>query len=91
MKLNPEYILRNVAGEQVVVPTGSASQKINGLITLNDSAAFLWECVAKGLDRKEIVAKVMEEFETDETAVTQDVNGFLDMLLEEGFATEEES
>lgn len=42
MKLNPDYILRNIAGEQVVVPTGQAGQKFNGLITLNSTAVFLW-------------------------------------------------
>lgn len=89
MKLNPEYVLRKVAGEYVVVPTGKSSQKINGLITLNDSAVFIWECVVKGMNRQEILEKTMEEFEGDKEAVEQDVNGFLDMLVEEGFATEE--
>lgn len=89
MKLNPEYVLRKVAGECVVVPTGSASQKINGLITLNDSAAFLWKCVEEGMDRQEILLKTMEEFEEDKEMVERDVIGFLDMLVEEGFATEE--
>lgn len=89
MKLNPDYILRNVAGERVIVPTGSASQKINGLITLNDTAAFLWDCAGKGLSRQEIVRKMLEEFEVDEATAIQDVNGFLDMLLRQGFATEE--
>lgn len=86
MKLNSEYILRTVAGEPVIVPTGSSTQKINGLITLNDSAAFLWECVAKGLEREEIIKKVKEEFDVEESEAVSNVNGFLDMLLEQGFA-----
>lgn len=89
MKLNPEYILRDVAGEQVVVPTGSASQKINGLITLNDTAVFIWKGVEEGLDRQEIIAKMLEEYEVDEETAAENVNGFLDMLLKEGFASEE--
>lgn len=89
MKLNPEYILRNIAGEQVIVPTGSASQKINGLITLNPTAAFLWSCAGEGLSRQEMVAKMLEEFDVDEATAVEDVNGFLDMLLREGFATDE--
>lgn len=89
MKLNPEYVLRNIAGEQVVVPTGSASQKINGLITLNTTAAFLWECLEKGLSRQEMIEKMLDEFEVDEATAVLDVNGFLDMMLREGFAAEE--
>lgn len=89
MKLNPEYVLRNVAGEQVIVPIGSASQKFNGLISLNATAAFLWECCGKGLSRQEMIEKMLEKFEVDEAEAVLDVNGFLDMLLREGFATEE--
>lgn len=91
MKLNPDYILRNIAGEQVVVPTGQAGQKFNGLITLNSTAVFLWECAEKGMSRQEMVEKLLEEFDVDEASAVQDVNGFSDMLLREGFATEENS
>lgn len=91
MKLNPDYILRNIAGEQVVVPTGQSGQKFNGLITLNSTAVFLWECAEKGMSRQEMVEKLLEEFDVDEASAVQDVNGFSDMLLREGFATEENS
>lgn len=91
MKLNPDYVLRNIAGEQVIVPTGQASQKFNGLITLNTTAVFLWECAEKGLTRQEMVEKMLEEFDVDVASAVKDVNGFSDMLLREGFATEENS
>lgn len=91
MKLNPDYVLRNIAGEQVIVPTGPASQKFNGLITLNTTAVFLWECAEKGLTRQEMVEKMLEEFDVDVASAVKDVNGFSDMLLREGFATEENS
>lgn len=91
MKLNPDYVLRNIAGEQVIVPTGPASQIFNGLITLNTTAVFLWECAEKGLTRQEMVEKMLEEFDVDVASAVKDVNGFSDMLLREGFATEENS
>lgn len=90
MKLNPDYILRNIAGEYIVVPTGSASQQINGLITLNDVAGFLWQNLEKTSDREALVKMVLAEFEVDEETARKDVNGFLDMLLQEGFATDEQ-
>lgn len=88
MKLNPDYILRNVAGEMIVVPTGSASQKFNGMLNLNDTAAFLWENVETASSRETLVQMVLNEFEVDEETAVRDVNGFLDMLLQKGFATE---
>lgn len=91
MKRNPDYILREIAGEKIIVPTGSASQQINGMITMNDTAAFLWDCVGKGMNRQEMIVKVLEEFEVDEATAIQDVNGFSDMLLQKGLATEEDA
>lgn len=89
MKLNPDYILRDIAGEKIIVPTGNASQKINGMINLNSTAAFLWECVDKGLNRQEMIAQILQTFEVDEETAIRDVNGFSDMLLREGFASED--
>ena len=74
MKLNPEYVLRNIAGEQVVVPTGSASQKINGLITLNTTAAFLWEKVSKleTFTVDNMVEALLAEYEVEEEIARED-------------------
>lgn len=89
MKLNPEYILRNIAGEKIIIPTGNASQKLNGMITMNEVAAFVWENLEKAADRKELVKMVLDEFEVDEKTAEKEINGFLDMLFQQGFATEE--
>lgn len=43
------------------------------------------------MSRQEMVEKLPEEFDVDEASAVQDVNGFSDMLLREGFATEENS
>ena len=51
MKINPEYVLRNIAGEQVVVPTGKVSRYFNGLITMNEVAQFIWEHVDQAESR----------------------------------------
>ena len=66
MKTNGEYMLREIAGEAVLIPTGSASQKLNGMIELTDSAAFIWKQVDTAKDLEEIVARVREEYEVEE-------------------------
>ncbi|MGM9537393.1 MAG: PqqD family protein [Candidatus Onthomonas sp.] len=91
MKLNPDYILRSIAGENIVVPTGSASQEFNGMLNLNDTAAFIWMNAEKAASREELVQMMLAEFEVDEETARRDVNGFLNMLLQKGLATEENS
>ena len=42
MKIVKEFILREIAGECVLVPTGATSQEFNGMITISDTAKFIW-------------------------------------------------
>ena len=43
MKRNDNYIVRKIAGETLLVPTGAAAREFSGLITLNELGAFIWE------------------------------------------------
>lgn len=88
MKTNSEYMLREIAGESVLIPTGSASQKLNGMIRLTETAAFIWKRVDDSADLEEIITKVRETFDVDEETAKRDVYGFLyelyirDMVLD---------
>ena len=77
MKTNKEYMLREIAGETVLVPTGSASQRLNGMIRLTESAAFIWKQVDTAADLEEIVARVQDEYEVDEDTARRDIYGLL--------------
>lgn len=88
MKTNSEYMLREIAGESVLIPTGSASQKLNGMIRLTETAAFIWKRVDDSADLEEIITRVRETFDVDEETAKRDVYGFLyelyirDMVLD---------
>ena len=43
MKLSENFVLKNIAGENVVMPVGEAVGKINGMIKLNPSAKVICE------------------------------------------------
>ena len=91
IKKNPELILRNVAGEAVLIPTGSFAAKFNGMISLNGPAAFIWEQMESVSSREELVQKMLERYDVDEKTARRDVNGFLDTAIHVGFAAEEEA
>ena len=56
MKLKEGFILRSVAGETVVVPTGD-DLDLNMMITLNDSGKLLWQCLEKGAEQEDLEAE----------------------------------
>ena len=41
MRIKEGFMLREVLGETVAVPTGAAAAEFNGMINLNEVAAFL--------------------------------------------------
>lgn len=88
MKTNGEFILREIAGEAVLIPTGSASQNLNGMIRLTETGAFIWKQVDTAADLKEIIARIISEFEVDEKTARRDVRGFLYELYIRGLVTD---
>ena len=85
MKIVKEFILRNIAGECVLVPTGATTQEFNGLITLSDTAKFIWENIEKADSFKELVYMMLDEYEIDEETAKKDAYVFIDQLLQAGF------
>lgn len=45
MKTNPDYTLRNIAGETIIVNQGGSHTDLTRIISLNASARLLWECL----------------------------------------------
>ena len=84
MKLKDGFILRSVAGETVVVPTGD-DLDLNMMITLNETGKFLWEHLEKGAEESELVAALLQEYEVDEQTARNHVALFIKKLNENGF------
>lgn len=84
MKINPDYIVKTIVDETVVVPTGKAVQYFNGLISTNDVAGFIWQNMEACASPNEMVEKVLESFEVDRETAEKDVISFLNTLKEVG-------
>lgn len=70
-------IARKIGGEQVLVPVGKMTQKFNGMITQNETAAFLWNALKTPKTIEELVNEVMQEFEVGEQLARRDVSGYV--------------
>jgi hypothetical protein len=82
MNIKPGYLLRDVAGQHVVVPTGAAAVDFNGIITLNGTGRFLWERLSGGATRASLVASLLAEYAVDGATAARDVDAFLAKLDE---------
>ncbi len=85
MKIKKGFILRVVGGESVVVPVGAASKSFHGMITLNETGAFLWRFFSQQHTAEEAVAALCAEYEAEPAMVEADVANFIQTLEKNGF------
>ena len=84
MKISNEFVLREIEGDYIIVPTGKEALKFNGIITLNEVGLIIWELLQKETTFDEIVQTIMETYEVEEAEVQGDVREFLEKLITEG-------
>ena len=80
MKIKDGFIVRSVAGSNVVVPTGSQTVDFNGIMTLNGTGLFLWSKLEKGAEKEELINAIVAEYDIDEVTAAADIDVFLGKL-----------
>jgi len=84
MKLKPDFVLRQVVDNWVVLPVGQESVSFNGMLTLNESGALLWRALEQGGDRETLADALLEEYEVERAVALADVDEFLAKLKKSG-------
>ncbi len=83
------FMIREVAGERIAVPVGEAVRKFSGMISLNDSAAFLLQLLQTEQTQETLLAAVLKEFEVSEDEARTDITEFLSVMDKLGLLVEE--
>ena len=86
MKIKNGFVVREVGGENVVVPVGEMSKNFHGMINLNETGAFLWKFFSQEHTVDEAVAALCAEYEAEESVVRADVERFVQTIEGNGFA-----
>lgn len=84
MKLKEGFILREVAGEIIVLPSGE-NLDLNMMITLNETGKFLWQRLEAGAEMDELVQAMLAEYDVDEAKARAGAERFVQTLNEKGF------
>ena len=89
MKIKDGFILRTICGEHVVVGEGLAQVNFNKLITLNETAAFLWkEVTGKSFTKEDLVKLLLDNYEVEEARAAEDVDKLIATWIKEGVVEE---
>lgn len=82
MNVKMQFVAREVAGEYILVPVGKTTLDMNGMMTLNEVGAFLWEHLPTAENEAALVDAVLVEYEAERSEVEKDVSEFLSKLRE---------
>lgn len=84
MKKIKSFISRTIAGETVLVPSEETAYDFNGMITLTDTAAFIWDHIEEAADFNQLVDMILCEYDIDRETAAADASCFLMQLLQNG-------
>ncbi len=88
MKINENFLLRDVAGQKVVLPVGEAAERFNGMIRLNDTGILLWTLLEQETNEEALLAAMLKEYEIDEETARADIHRFIETLRKAGILEE---
>lgn len=84
VKLKNGLVLREVAGQYVIVPTGQRVKEITSIVYISSSAAYLWDYMQDHeFEKEDLVKRIMEHYigVTEEKA-SADIDRFLKILAD---------
>ena len=82
MKIKEGFVLREVAGSFIVVAVGEEVKTFNGIITLNETGAFLWKALENGAEEQDLVSALLSEYDVEESVAREHVKKFIARLTE---------
>lgn len=85
MKIKDGFILRTICGEHVVVGEGLAQVNFNKMLSLNSSAAYLWESVTGKEFTVEDLSKLLtEKYDVSADKAAEDAAKVAEIWIREG-------
>lgn len=85
MKIKKEFTLRTVMGQNIVLAEGNNSDSFGKIITLNSSAAMLWEALkGKEFDVDDAAALLVAKYGIDAGQARADADSLLSLMAEKG-------
>lgn len=84
MKIKKGFVLRQVAGQSMVIAIGAASRKFHGMIKLNTTGAEIWNGIQQGQTEEQIAEKLCEKFEVSYEKAYEDTVGMIGKMRDAG-------
>lgn len=84
MKVSQDFILREVAGENFLIPVGQAALRVHGMVVISESGVLLWERLQTEQTVESLTEALLEEYDVDRETAYNDVTEFIKKLRQTG-------
>lgn len=89
-KTNPNFLLRQIGDEYVLIPLGEVGMLNNSVISLNETSQFLWQIFNTPTSIEEAISKTKEEYEAPNDVIEKEIKSFVEAYLEVGLLVKED-
>lgn len=84
MEIKKDFVLREIAGDYVLVPVGKTVGEYSGLFPITETGAAIWKLLPEANDGEYIAEKLFSEYDADKDVIREDVDTFLKKLADYG-------
>ena len=83
MRAKEGFVLRTIAGEKIIVAEGKQNIDYGNIISMNESAAYLWEAIqGKDFTAEDLAKLLTDEYDVDEETALKDSESIIKSWLE---------
>lgn len=84
MKKIKHFVMKKIAEDYVLIPCRETAEEMGDVITLSETAAYIYQLVGQCDTMEEIVRKVSSYYEIDADSIRQDITDTLHQLADAG-------
>ena len=84
MKINNNFMLKKVAGEYMIIPTGNNNVNFSKIFNINETGAFIFEKLKDGKNKEEVLELMSKEYNASKDVLKNDIEEFIDELKKRG-------
>lgn len=81
-RINPDFILREIAGEYTIIPIGGNNVFSNAVMAPNETAVFLWEAFQQPSTIQDVVVEAMQKYDATEEQIYNSISNFVKQSLD---------
>lgn len=91
MRIVPGFLIREIAGETVAIPSGQAAHHLSGLVVINGCGQFLFDLLQSEQTEASLLNAMTDTYDVDEVTALVDIREFLDVLRKNDMLLEDRS